>query len=111
MHLCEETSCRHWCQMYRSLVCTPALFFPDMIRPSDGEWASPVLFVKKKDGSLRFCVDYRKMNAKTIKYTYPLPHIDELLDSIGGCKGAASGFWQTAMERESRTKTALLQNT
>jgi hypothetical protein len=84
-----------------------------LIRPSDGKWSSPVLFVSKKDGSLRFCVDFRKLNAKTVRDTYPLPHIDELLDSLGGAKifstlDAASGFWQTAMDPDSISKTGFV---
>jgi hypothetical protein len=50
------------------------------IRPSTSPWGTPVLFVKKKDGSMRMCIDYQKLNKVTIKNRYPLPRIDDLLD-------------------------------
>jgi hypothetical protein len=56
------------------------------IRPSSSPWGSPALFVKKKDGSLRMCVDYRPLNAVTIKNKYPLPHINVLFDQLAGAK-------------------------
>ena len=52
------------------------------IRPSKSLYGAPVLFVKKKDGSLRMCIDYRALNKITIKNRYPLPRIDELLDRL-----------------------------
>jgi len=51
-----------------------------MIRPSVSPWGAPVIFEKKKDGSLRLCVNYRKLNQITIQNQYPLPHIDDLFD-------------------------------
>ncbi|KAJ8639842.1 hypothetical protein MRB53_016536 [Persea americana] len=54
------------------------------IRPSISPWGAPVLFVKKKDGSMRMCIDYRKLNQATIKNKYPLPRIDELFDQLQG---------------------------
>jgi hypothetical protein len=56
------------------------------IRPSFSPWGSPTLFVKKKDGSLRLCVDYRPLNAVTIKNKYPLPRIDVLFDQLAAAK-------------------------
>ena len=54
------------------------------IRPSVSPWGAPVLFVKKKDGTLRLCVDYRQLNKMTVKKKYPLPRIDDLFDQLKG---------------------------
>jgi hypothetical protein len=56
------------------------------IRPSSSPWGCPALFVKKKDGSLRPCVDYRPLNAVTVKNKYPLPRIDVLCDQLAGAR-------------------------
>ena len=56
------------------------------IRPSTSPWGAPVLFVKKKDGTLRLCIDYRQLNKVTIKNKYPLPRIDDLFDQLQGAK-------------------------
>ena len=56
------------------------------IRPSISPWGAPVLFVKKKDGSLRLCIDYRQLNRVTIRNQYPLPRIDELFDQLQGSR-------------------------
>ena len=56
------------------------------IRPSSSPWGAPVLFVKKKDGIMRLCVDYRALNEVTIKNKYPLPRIDDLFDQLKGTK-------------------------
>jgi hypothetical protein len=56
------------------------------IRPSSSPWGAPVLFVEKKDKSLRMCVDYRSLNEVTIKNKYPLPRIDDLFDQLKGAK-------------------------
>ena len=57
-----------------------------MIEPASGAWSSPVVLVKKKDQSWRFCVDYRKLNAVTLQDAYPLPRIDESLDALAGSR-------------------------
>ena len=54
------------------------------IRPSVSPWGAPVIFVKKKDGTLRLCIDYRQLNKMTIKNRYLLPHIDDLFDRLCG---------------------------
>ena len=56
------------------------------IRPSSSPWGSPAIFVDKKDGSLRMCVDYRQLNDVTIKNKYPLPRIDDLFDQLQGAR-------------------------
>ena len=54
------------------------------IRPSVSPWGAPVLFVRKKDGTLRMCIDYRQLNKLTVKNKYPLPRIDEIFDQVKG---------------------------
>ena len=81
------------------------------IRKSNSPWASAVVLVRKKDGSLRFCIDLRKLNARTIKDAYSLPHIDEMLDCLGGAMiftslDLKSGYWQVEMEEGSKPLTA-----
>jgi len=56
------------------------------ICPSHSPWGAPVLFVKKADGSLRLCIDYRGLNQVTIKNKYPLPRIDDLFDQLAGAQ-------------------------
>ena len=56
------------------------------IRPSALPWGSPILFVKKKDGSMRMCIDYQNLNAVTVKNKYPLPRIEDLLDQLRNAK-------------------------
>ena len=53
------------------------------IRPNMSPWGAPILFVKKKDGTLRLCIDYRQLDKVTIKNKYPLPRIDDLFDQFG----------------------------
>jgi len=57
-----------------------------LIEPAHSAWSSPVILVRKKDASWRFCVDYRKLNSVTIQDAYPLPQIDESLDALTGSK-------------------------
>ena len=56
------------------------------IRPSTSPWGAPVLFVKKKDGTLRLCIDYKELNKVTVKNKYPLPRIDDLFDQLQGAQ-------------------------
>jgi hypothetical protein len=82
-----------------------------LIQPSKSPFASPIIFVRKKDGSLRMCVDYRAINEITVKDRYPLPRIDELLDRLRGAKifsklDLASGYHQVRMDEASIPMTA-----
>ncbi|MCG7877679.1 MAG: reverse transcriptase family protein, partial [Candidatus Thiodiazotropha endolucinida] len=82
-----------------------------VIEPSNSPWASPIVLVTKKDGTTRFCVDYRKLNDVTVKDAYPLPRVDECLDALAGskwfsCMDLNSGFWQIMVEAEDQPKTA-----
>ncbi|KAL7831377.1 hypothetical protein SRHO_G00308800 [Serrasalmus rhombeus] len=82
-----------------------------VIRESSSPYASPIVLVKKKDGSLRMCVDYRLLNAKTRKDAFPLPRIEESLDALSGAcwfstMDLASGYNQVPVAEEDRAKTA-----
>ncbi|XP_043972480.1 uncharacterized protein LOC122830832 [Gambusia affinis] len=84
-----------------------------VITPSASEWASPVVLVRKKDGGVRWCVDYRCLNNLTIKDAYPLPQIEECLDVVGGATmfstlDLQSGYWQIAVDSKNREKTAFI---
>ena len=79
----------------------------DIIIPSASPWASPVVLVRKKDGGMRFCVDYRKLNSVTILDEFPLLRIDDTLDLLSGATyfttlDLASGYWQVPMEKYSQ---------
>ncbi|GJZ80783.1 putative reverse transcriptase domain-containing protein [Tanacetum coccineum] len=81
------------------------------IRPSSSPWGAPVLFVKKKDGSLRMCIDYRELNKLTVKNRYPLPRIDDLFDQLQGSSvyskiDLRSGYHQLKVREEDISKTA-----
>ena len=81
------------------------------IRPSQSPWASPIVLVAKKDGSLRFCIDYRKLNKVTRKDAYPIPRVDDTLDTLAGASwfttlDLISGYWQVEVSPEDREKTA-----
>ena len=81
------------------------------IQPSVSAWATPVVLVKKKDGTGRFCVDYRKLNSVTRRDSHPVPHVQDTLDCLHGisyfsCLDFRSSYWQVEVDDESKLKTA-----
>ncbi|GBL78714.1 Transposon Ty3-I Gag-Pol polyprotein [Araneus ventricosus] len=82
-----------------------------IIEESSGPWASPIVLVKKKDGSTRFGVDYRKLSEITKKDSYPLPRIDDTLDALNESRWFTtldfkSGYWKVEIRPEDKEKTA-----
>ena len=81
------------------------------VQPSSSPWASPVVLVEKKDGDVRFCVDYRKVNQVAKFDAYPMPRVEDVLEEVGPAKyittlDLARGYWQVPMADESKEKTA-----
>ena len=84
-----------------------------LIEPGHGAWSSPVVLVRKKDGSWRFCVDYRRLNAVTQADAFPLPRIDESLDALAGNRwfttlDLTSGYWQVPLSCDAQEKAAFV---
>jgi len=83
----------------------------DVMEPSTSEWASPVVLVPTPDGSTRFCIDYRQLNDRTVRDTYPLPRMDGCLDSLGDAKffstlDCNAGYWQIPVAKEDKHLTS-----
>ena len=83
-----------------------------VIRESTSAWSSPLVYVRKRDGTIRPCVDYRRLNEVTEKDAYPLPKMGECLDCLGDAKlfsvlDLQSGYWQIEIKPEDRHKTAI----
>jgi hypothetical protein len=84
-----------------------------VIQPSTSAWASAPVLVRKKDGTVRWCVDYRAVNDRTTKDYYPLPIIEDCLDTLQGTTcfstlDMTSGYYQIELDEESRQKTAFI---
>ena len=85
----------------------------DIIEPSVSPWASPIVLVRKSDGTFRFCVDYRRLNSVTHQDAFPLPRIDATLDNLGAARffstlDLQSGYWQVPVNECDREKTAFV---
>ena len=93
--------------------CLKKMLDSGVIQPSNSEWASPSVLIRKKDGSVHWCVDYRALNKVTQKDAYPLPLIEECLDSLSGVKFMStldmnSGYYQFLVAAKDQHKTAFL---
>jgi len=87
------------------------LLHKGLIQPSMSPWGAPAWFVRKKDSSMRFCIDYRELNRVTMKNKYPLPRIDDLFDQLAGAAifskiNLRSGYHQLKIKKEGVPKTA-----
>jgi hypothetical protein len=96
-------------EVYEHVQCLPLHF----TEPASSPWASNALLVKKKDGTWRFCVDFRKFNDLTRKEAYPLPRIDTCLESLGGSCYVSTldlrdGYWQTELDPGDADNTAFI---
>ena len=91
--------------------CLKLMLDAGVIQPSNSPWCNAVVLVRKKDGSLHFCIDFRKLNSLTVKDSHLLPCICETLESLAGAAHYStfdmnSGFWQVPMDKESKQYTA-----
>ena len=82
-----------------------------IIKPSTSDWASPTALIQKSDGTIRHCLDYRKLNQCTVKDTYPLPLIEDYVDTLVGTVffstlDVANGYYQGELDKVSQAKTA-----
>lgn len=104
---------RRYAERERSVIAEQVseMLAAGVIRPSCSPWAAPVVLVRKKNGTLRFCVDYRELNKHTIPDSYPLPRIDDTIDTVRNARFFSSldlraGYWQINVAEEDKFKTA-----
>ena len=102
-HACQETVRREIQNMLDEGI----------IQPSASEWAAPIMLVQKKDGMMRFCVDYHRLNTITRADAYPMPQINDLIDQLGEVKYISTldlsrGYWQVPVAEEDQYKTAFM---
>ena len=95
-----------WCKA-SCATPSPSPALPATTASSTSPWASPIVMVKKKNGDLRFCIDYRKLNAVTEKDAYPLPQIDMTIEAFEGVRwfstlDLTSGYWQVGMTEDAK---------
>jgi hypothetical protein len=93
--------------------CVDKMIKMDILEPSNSDWASPIVLVKKADGTDRFCVDYRKLNDATVKDSFPMPHVEGQLNKLHGCKyftkfDLISGYWQIKMTDKAKRLSAFI---
>ena len=93
--------------------CVKKMLKMGIIEPSNSQWSSPIVLVKKPDGSERFCVDYRKVNEATIKDCFPMPNVEDKLNKLHGCQfftklDCTSGYWQIKMSEKAKKITAFI---
>jgi hypothetical protein len=86
-----------------------------VLEPSNSEWAAPTVFMPKPDFFQRFCVDYRRLKEVTLRDAYPLPRMDDCLDSLGSAKvfsvlDANSGYWKLEVVDEDRDNTSFISH-
>ena len=84
-----------------------------LVDPSNSPWAAPIVVVRKPDGAIRLCVDYRKLNAVTVRDAFPIPRIDDAIDNMGDAQyfttlDLASGYWQVELTNAARAKSAFV---
>src|SRR4029434_8245823 len=82
-----------------------------IIEPSHSEWSCPIVLVPKKDGTMRFCMDFRKLNSISAFDPYPMPRVDELIDRLGCAKylttlDLSKGYWQVPLAADTKELTA-----
>ena len=107
----NEIGCTDTAEHFIELMDLQDMLDGGAIRPSKSPWCNAIVLVRKKDGTLWFCIDFRRLNARTKKDSFPLPHMQETMESMVGARffssmDLKSGFWQVRMSEKSRQYTA-----